>query len=82
MREFSLEMWVGHQILVEKICIFGEKSVGPENAEEKKGNLWKRNWWVGTKTETNFRHTICKYLPEPPPLGRVQFYNDILTGSG
>ena len=35
MRKFSIEMWVGPQILVEKICIFGKKSVGPENPEEK-----------------------------------------------
>ena len=33
--EFFVEMWVGLQISEEKICIFGKKLVGPENAEEK-----------------------------------------------
>ena len=33
--KFSIEIWVGPQISVEKNCIFGKKLVGPKNAAEK-----------------------------------------------
>ena len=62
-------MWVGLQISEEKICICGKKLVGPENAEEKKRNLWKKI--VGgyrITPGTNFRHTFRKFLPDPPSM--------------
>ena len=45
--------------------------MGPENSEEKNGNLWKK--LVGgyqITPGTNFRHTFHKYLPDPPEIGR------------
>ena len=50
-----------------KNCIFGKKSVGPENVEEKTRLFWKKI--VGgyqITPGTNFRHTFRKYLPDPP----------------
>ena len=41
-------MWVGLQISVEKNCIFGKNSVGPENVEEKI-RFFGKKLWVGTK---------------------------------
>ena len=69
MWEFSIEMWVGLQIWVEKICISGKKSVGLENSEEKNGNFWKKMVGRYQMTPgTNFRHTFRKTLPAPPGL--------------
>ena len=66
--EFSIEMWVGPQILEEKICIFGKKLVGPENAEEK-NVIYGKNLVGGYRMTpgTNFRHMFRKFLPDPPP---------------
>ena len=61
-------MWVGLQISVEKKCIFGKKSVGPENVEEKTCHFWKK--FVGgyqITPGTNFRHTFRKFLADPLP---------------
>ena len=62
-------MWVGLQISVDKVCIFGKNLVGPKNAKEKKGNLWKKLVSGYRITPgTNFQHTFRKYLPDPPVL--------------
>ena len=50
-----------------KIVIFGKKWVGPENAEEKMVIYGKK--LVGgyqIPPGTNLRHTLRKYLPDPP----------------
>ena len=60
-------MWVGVQISVEKNCIFGKKSVGPKNVEEKTRIFWKKI--VGgyqITPGTNFQHMFRKFLPDPP----------------
>ena len=76
-------MWVGPQILEEKICIFGKKLVGPENAEEKKVIYGKK--LVGgyqISRGTNFGLTFHKYLYclTPPPLKGLVAFVMILPG--
>ena len=54
-------MWVGLQISAEKICIIGKKSVGPENAEERNGNSWKKiGGWVPNRPRNKF----SAYVPQ------------------
>ena len=66
--EFSIEMWVGPQILEEKICIFGKKLVGPENAEEKKRYLWKKfGGWVPNDTRNKFSAYVPQIFAWSPP---------------
>ena len=60
-------MWVGPQILEEKICIFGKKLVGPENAEEKKRYLWKKfGGWVPNDTRNKFSAYVPQIFAWPP----------------
>ena len=55
MRELSIKMWVGHQILVEKIGICGK------NGEEKNGNLWEK---IGEWVPNTTRNKFLAYLPQ------------------
>ena len=79
-------MWVGVQISVEKNCIFGKKSVGPKNVEEKTRIFWKKI--VGgyqITPGTNFQHMFRKFLPDPPLFccEKIQdfrvFFSDFLS---
>ena len=53
--------------------------MGPENSEEKNGNLWKK--LVGgyqITPGTNFRHTFRKNLPDPPGFIGFMSFVDLM----